>query len=329
MVHDIILLLIGLALIVAGGNYVTEGSVTVARRLKVSGLVIGLTVVAFGSSLPDLVVCLTSTIRHKSELALGDVVGADIFDLLLAVGITALVKPIPIDKGTLRIDLPLVVFSALVLFFCADDLLIDGTPNIITRSDALIMLLCFAIFMVYTFVSSRQPDLTPQSASSGSTSAPAPLPGKKQLWLAAFYIVGGLAALIFGGQWIVDGASGIAVKAGMSEAMVGLTIVAIGSSVPDIATSVIAAVKNQPGIALGNIVGACIFDILFALGVSGLISPLEAQNITYVDFATLTGASVLVWFFALRGKPRSINRWEGAVLTLLYCGYMTYLVLTA
>lgn len=329
MVHDIILLLIGLALIVAGGNYVTEGSVTVARRLKVSGLVIGLTVVAFGSSLPDLVVCLTSTIRHKSELALGDVVGADIFDLLLAVGITALVRPIPIDKGTLRVDLPLVVFSAFVLFFCADDLLIDGTPNIITRSDSLIMLLCFGIFMVYTFVSSKQPDLAPQQASSGTATAQTPLPGKKQLWLAAFYIVGGLAALIFGGQWIVDGASGIAVKAGMSEAMVGLTIVAIGSSVPDIATSVIAALKNQPGIALGNIVGACIFDILFALGVCGLISPLEAQNITYVDFATLTCASLLVWFFAIRGLPRSINRWEGAVLTLLYCGYMTYLVLTA
>ncbi|MCC8071591.1 MAG: calcium/sodium antiporter [Bacteroidales bacterium] len=324
MFHDVLFLLMGLVLIIAGGNYVTNGSVAVARKFHVTPLVIGLTVVAFGSSTPDFVVSFISTIHDKSELAVGDIIGADIFDLFLVVGVTALISPIPITKSTLWVDLPVLALSTLVLWFCGDDHLFDvHSPNIITRTDGMVMLLFFILFMVYTFQTARQPGLTPDRAVTQQAKTTAKASAKPTpMWLAAAFIVGGFAALIFGGQWIVDGASGIARRIGMSEATIGLTIVAIGSSLPDLATSGMAAIKHQPGIALGNVVGACIFDILFVLGTCATVHPLDTAGISSFNFFTLIGASLLVWAASAFGGKRVINRIEGAVLTALYIAYI-------
>lgn len=330
MAHDIIFLILGIILIIAGGNYLTDGASAVARHFKVSNLVIGLTVVAFGSSTPDFVVCLTSTLSGKSQLALGDVVGANIFDILLVVGIVALVNPIHISKDMLWKDLPMLALASMALFFCGDDRLFDGTADYISRSDGLMLLAFFAIFMAYTFEMAREPQPLVPANATGNTSNKDAGGGKgMKMWLAAVSIAGGLAALVVGGNWIVDGASGIALKAGLSEGMVGLTIVAIGSSVPDLATSVVAAVKKQPGIALGNVVGACIFNVFFIIGLCATIRPLDTGTISLVDFSTLVGGSLLLWLFGQIIGKRVITRGEGVVLALGYVAYITYLIIKA
>ena len=330
MAHDIIFLILGIILIIAGGNYLTDGASAVARHFKVSNLVIGLTVVAFGSSTPDFVVCLTSTLSGKSQLALGDVVGANIFDILLVVGIVALVNPIHISKDMLWKDLPMLALASMALFFCGDDRLFDGTADYISRSDGLMLLAFFAIFMAYTFEMAREPQTLVPANATGNTSNKDAGGGKgMKMWLAAVCRAGGLAALVVGGNWIVDGASGIALKAGLSEGMVGLTIVAIGSSVPDLATSVVAAVKKQPGIALGNVVGACIFNVFFIIGLCATIRPLDTGTISLVDFSTLVGGSLLLWLFGQIIGKRVITRGEGIVLALGYVAYITYLIVKA
>lgn len=330
MAHDIIFLILGIILIIAGGNYLTDGASAVARHFKVSNLVIGLTVVAFGSSTPDFVVCLTSTLSGKSQLALGDVVGANIFDILLVVGIVALVNPIHISKDMLWKDLPMLALASLALFFCGDDRLFDGTADYISRSDGLMLLAFFAIFMAYTFEMAREPQpLVPANATGNTSNKDAGGGKSMKMWLAAVCIAGGLAALVVGGNWIVDGASGIALKAGLSEGMVGLTIVAIGSSVPDLATSVVAAVKKQPGIALGNVVGACIFNVFFIIGLCATIRPLDTGTISLVDFSTLVGGSLWLWLFGQIIGKRVITRGEGVVLALGYVAYITYLIVKA
>lgn len=327
MAHDIIFLILGTVLIIAGGNYLTDGASAIARHFKVSNLVIGLTVVAFGSSTPDFVVCLTSTLSGKSQLALGDIVGANIFDILLVVGVVAIINPITISKDMLWKDLPMLALASMALFFCGDDRLFDNTADYISRTDGLMLLAFFIIFMAYTFEMAREPQpLKPSTAPSTTKTDTIPAKPPMKMWLAAVCIAGGLGALIVGGNWIVDGASGLALKAGWSEGLVGLTIVAIGSSLPDLATSVVAAVKKQPGIALGNVVGACIFNVFFILGFCATLRPLDTGTISVVDFGTLVGGSLLLWLFGQIIGKQVIKRVEGVILVLCYIGYMTYLV---
>lgn len=330
MFHDILLLIIGLCLILAGGNYLTDGAQSVARRFGISPLVIGLTVVAFGSSTPDLAVSLFSTIEGKSQLALGDVVGANIFDLLLVVGIMALVSPVPISADMRRISLPMLFLSGVALFVCGDDSLFDSTPDIVSRTDGIMLMGFFIIFLclTWTMAHRRNDDtrmLRPDRSISQKSETEQRPPMK--IWLAIVCIVGGLAALVAGGNWIVDGASGIAHRAGLSEAMIGLTVVAFGSSVPDLATSVIAAVKRQPGIALGNVIGSCIFNALMCIGVCAIARPLDAAHISVVDFGTLMTAGLVIWISGLAGK-RMITRTEGGGLVAAYIAYMVYVIIT-
>ena len=313
MLHDIIFLVVGLALLIFGGNLVTDGAVAVAKKMNISGLVIGLTIVAFGSSAPDLAVCLFSTMGGKSQLALGDVVGAGIFDMLCAIGLTAIVRPVVVDRNSLKCNLPLLFLAALVIFFFGDDRLIDGAAlDRIDRSDGLVMLCFFAIFMAFTLQSARVQ--APASPAPAATAVQKPAKTMRP-WLAAIYIVAGLGAL-------VHGASGIALKAGMSEALVGLTIVAVGSSLPDAATSVIAAMKGQTGLAIGNLIGSCIFDILFVIGTCASIRPLNCGRISFFDYGVLVGASLLLLLFSTLRRDHTIPRWMGFVLVGLYAGYI-------
>lgn len=323
MLHDIFFFLAGLCLIVAGGNYLTNAASAIAKRFGISPLVIGVTVVAFGSSTPDLVVCLTSTLQHHSSLALGDIVGANIFDILLVTGIVAIVRPIPVDPVMKHRDMPMLVLSSLALFFCADDILIDNAAkNSVNRTDGLLLLAFFAIFIALTLNSAKT--AAPESSKESSSS---PSGIYARVWACIAIVIAGLAALIIGGNWLVEGASGIALKAGWSEGLVGLTIVGIGSSIPDLSTSLIAALKNKPGLALGNIVGACIFNVFFIIGLCATVSPLDAGTISALDFAALALGAILIWFLVSISKQNRLNRICGAIATVAYLAYFTKLLL--
>ena len=325
MFHDILFLCLGLALVLGGANYLTEGATAVAKRFKLSDLIIGMTVVAFGSSTPDFVVSFTSTLQGKGAMAVGNIVGANIFDILLVVGLCAMIKPVVIGRSTLQKEFPLVVLSSIVLGLMACDVLIDHmSQNLIDRSDGLIMLCFFIIYGYVTYKIATSPDTSSQSAGNNEVSAK-----PMKIWLAILMIAGGLAGLVIGGNWFVSSASGVAEKAGMSESLVALTIVAVGSSLPDLSTSVVAALKGHSGIAIGNVVGSCIMNVFFILGVCSTVKPLELGTINSIDFGVLVLGSILILLFGGMWGKRTINRLEGAVLFLGYVGYILYLIISA
>lgn len=337
MIIDILYLIGGLILLVGGGNYLTDGAVSVAKRFNVSSLMIGLTVVALGSSMPDIAVCVESALERKTAIAVGGVVGANIFDFLLVVGLMALWRPWQVSQMMRSQDLPLLFLSMLSLWIVADTVIFDGTAtNVINRSAGLMLLSIFVIYMWLTIKSSKTAALSATSGASGapqhsvanSRSVKAASSGKAagRQWLSWIMIVGGLCALVIGGDWVVDGASGIARKAGMSEGMVALTIVAIGNSLPDLFTSMTATLKGEPGLAFGNIVGACIINALFAIGVSSAITPLAAGTVGFFDFITLVGASLLLWLIPALNKKHTFGRIAGVLLIALYVAYMVMII---
>lgn len=325
MFHDILFLCIGITLVLAGANYLTEGATAIAKKFHMSELVIGMTVVAFGSSTPDLVVSLTSTLQDKGAMAVGNIVGANIFDILLVVGICALIKPVVIGRSTLQKEFPMVILSSIVVGLMACDVLIDRLPmNLIDRSDGLILLCFLAIYCYVTYKISTSDNTDSETAGNNDVSAK-----PVRTWIAIVMICCSLGALVIGGNWFVSSASGIAEKAGMSQSLVALTIVAIGSSLPDLTTSVVAAIKGHSGIAIGNIVGSCILNVFFIIGLCSTIKPLELGTINAIDFGVLAVGSLLIWIFGWVWGKRTINRTEGAILFLGYFGYILYLILSS
>lgn len=324
MILDIVWLVVGLVLILAGANFLTDGASSVAKRLGVSDLIIGLTVVAFGTSAPELSISIVSAINHNAELAVGNVIGSNIFNILVIIGITAMVRPIKIQKSVMTTELPMVLLSSIIMLIMGCSVILDGAAaNVVTRVDGLFLLVFFMLFMRYTFASARHSDPSkrdPQSADGKKLSG-------MSVVRAILYIIGGLAALIWGGDRFVDGATGIARVMGVSEAVIGLTIVAVGTSLPELATSVVAAVKNEPGIAIGNVIGSNIFNVLLVLGASATIAPLPFGNISNVDLLTLVGASVLFLVFGQFFKERTITRVEGGVMFACYIAYTAYLII--
>ena len=325
MFHDILFLCLGLAMVLAGANYLTEGATAVAKKFNVSDLVIGMTVVAFGSCTPDLVVSLTSTLQDKGAMAIGNIVGANIFDILLVVGLCALIKPVVIGKATLQKEFPMVILSSVVLGLMACDVLIDRlSTNFIDRSDGMILLCFFAIYCYVTYKIAKSPDTSTVSAGNNDISSK-PI----KMWLSIVMICGGLAGLVIGGNWFVSSASGIAEKSGMSQSLVALTIVAIGSSLPDLTTSAMAAIKGHSGIAIGNVVGSCVLNVFFIVGTCATVKPLELGTINAIDFGVLILGSVLIWIFGWVWGKQTINRIEGTILLSGYAGYILYLILSS
>lgn len=313
---DIVFLLGGMALILLGANGLTDGSSSVAKRFGISDLVIGLTIVAFGTSAPELMVSLVSSIKGSAQLAIGNVVGSNIFNILMIVGLTAVVMPIKVQKNTITNEIPLVLLSSLALVACASDIVLDGgVGNVIGRGDGILLLLFFAIFMRYTFSIAKS-----SGEESGEQIKLMPI------WKSLLFIVLGLAGLIVGGQLFVDGASGIARSLGVSESVIGLTLVAGGTSLPELATSVVAAVKKKPGIAIGNVIGSNLFNIFLVLGASATVSPLPLGNIGISDMLMLVVSSVLFWTAGWFFKDKTITRIEGAIMVALYVGYIWWLI---
>ena len=318
MIINILLLIGGLALILIGANCLTDGASSVAKKWGVSDLVIGLTIVAFGTSAPELVISTLSAIDGSAELAIGNVVGSNIFNILAIIGCVALVMPIKVEKSIMSNEIPLVILSAIAILFCANDILLSGnSTDLLSRADGLILLLFFAIFMRYTF------SIAKNGNSEDSTEEVKTMSGIK----ATLFILGGLAGLIFGGQFFVDGASGIASSMGVSESVIGLTIVAAGTSLPELATSVVAALKKNSGMAIGNVIGSNIFNSFFVLGCASTITPLSMGGINNIDLLTMVGASVLFFIFGWLYKQRTITRIEGAAMVACYIAYTTFLVM--
>ena len=307
---DIVLLIGGLLLILVGVNALTDGAASVAKRFNISSLVIGLTIVAFGTSAPELTVSVVSALKGSSDIAIGNVVGSNIFNALMIVGCTAAIVPISVTKGTLSKEIPLCVLASIVLFICANDVLINGAShNSISSSDGMLLLCFFAIFLGYN-----------REENGESTIKIMPI------WKASLFIIGGLAGLIYGGQFFVDGASGIARGLGVSESIIGLTLVAGGTSLPELATSVVAALKKNPEMAIGNVIGSNLFNIFFVLGCSATITPMNIQGITNLDLGVMIGSCVLLYIFGLFFKKRTITRPEGILLIACYIAYITYLI---
>lgn len=325
MLLSIVYLIAGLALILVGANILTDGSAALARRIGISDLIVGLTVVAFGTSTPELVISVLSAARDTAGLAVGNVVGSNIFNILVIVGITAIVRPISVGRGIMSTEIPLVILSSLLLIVMANGPLLDSDPaSIITRVDGIILLIFFILFMRETLVRSRRRPAPAPEAASGPTTNPAA--NERPLAKSLVFIVLGLAGLIIGGDRFVAGASDIARGMGVSDAVIGLTIVAVGTSLPELAASVAAALKGKSDMALGNVIGSNVFNIFLVLGAAATVRPLPLGDVTAVDLGTLMGASLLFWICGWLIGRRTITRGEGVMLTVLYVAYMVWLV---
>ncbi|MCI9043475.1 MAG: calcium/sodium antiporter [Muribaculaceae bacterium] len=320
---EIIYLVGGLALILVGANALTDGSSAIARRWGVSELVIGLTIVAFGTSAPELVISVMSAARGATQLAIGNVVGSNIFNILAIIGVVAMVRPIRVAQSTMSNEIPMALLAAVALLIIGNGPMLGsgGVPQI-NRVDSLLLLLFFAIFMRYTFHQARkQTELESPSEPDNRSRAMSPL--KAWAW-----VIGGLAMLVGGGDLFVDGASALASRLGVSQAIIGLTIVAAGTSLPELATSVVAARKGKSDLAIGNVVGSNIFNIFLVAGLSGTVRPLQFGSIGNIDLLTLTLSSLLFLAMARWGGTRIITRSEGAILVVLYVAYTVYLIST-
>lgn len=331
---DILFLIAGLLLILLGANGLTDGAASVAKRFRIPDIVIGLTIVAFGTSAPELAVSVSSALKGSADISIGNVVGSNIFNALMIVGCTAMFAPIVVQRNTLLKEIPLSILASVVLLVCANDVLLDkADENVLSTTDGLILLCFMAIFLSYTFVIARQPRTTAAGPAPGGQEEGSHADGEEikemPLWRSALYIVGGLAGLIWGGQLFVDGACGMARALGVSESVIGLTLVAGGTSLPELATSIVAALKKNPEIAIGNVVGSNLFNIFFVLGCSAAITPLRLGGINNLDLLVLVGASILLWLFGIFFGRRIITRVEGAVLMACYVAYTAWLIVHA
>lgn len=325
MLLQIVYIVIGVVLVLWGADRLTDGAVGIATRLNIPQIVIGLTIVAMGTSMPEFCVSLVSALKGTADLAVGNVVGSNVFNALLIVGVTALVAPMTILRQTVRKDIPFaLVASMLLVLMC-----LDGT---LSRIDALVLLSLFGFFMYVTLqagLSAKKADKQAasdepsQAASDEAADAQAPMS-----WLrASLFIIIGLGCLIGGSNLFVGGATAVATELGISDAVVGLTVVAMGTSLPELATSVVAARKGNSGIAIGNALGSNVFNILLILGLTGAITPLTLQGITTLDLTMLVVSMMLLWLFSF--TKLTIERWEGALLTTIFVAYLTYLVMAA
>ena len=306
MLLDILLIIIGVVLVLKGADFLTEGASALARRMHVPEIVIGLTIVAAGTSAPELFVSVVSALNGTPDLAVGNVVGSNTMNCMLIVGCAAMVAPMTISRSTVRKDIPFAVMASILLTCIALD-------NYLGRVDGIILLLGFVVFMAYTLLQAKNGQAEPQTEV-------------RQLnpWLSLLFLVIGLAMLVAGSNVFVGSASSVAAALGISEGVIGLTVVAGGTSLPELATSVVAARKGQSAIAIGNVIGSNVFNILLILGMTAVISPLQIEGINTTDMAVMLISVILVWLFSF--TRFTVERWEGALLVGGYLAYLTWLI---
>jgi cation:H+ antiporter len=309
IIFDILFIILGVWCVLKGADYLTEGAAAVARRMHIPEMIIGLTIVAAGTSAPELFVSVVSALKGTSDMAVGNVVGSNIMNTMLIVGVAAMVAPMNISKNTVKKDLPFTVAASMLLLFLAFD-------HFLGHVGGFMLLAGFALFMAYSIYSaSRSPehdsnDLVVQMSKLKS----------------AIFVLGGLLLLIVGSNVFVDHASQLALSMGISEGVVGLTVVAGGTSLPELATTVVAARKGQSALAIGNVIGSNVFNILLILGLTATIHPLQIEGITTIDMAVMLLSVSFVWIFCF--TRLKVERWEGATLLVGYLAYLIWLIVS-
>ncbi|MBL7797640.1 MAG: calcium/sodium antiporter [Saprospiraceae bacterium] len=311
-------IVLGVALVTYGAKFLVEGASSLAKRFDVSDMVIGLTVVSFGTSAPEMIVSVLAAANGTPEVAIGNVIGSNTANICLILGLTAILQPLRIRYNTIWKDIPFSFVGIIVALFMAGDLWLDQSSiAVITRSEGLVLLCFFAIYMYYVI------NLARKGTGAGIVTEEVK---HKPLWLAIGMVVAGLAGLVYGGKFMVDAAIAIARGFGISEAIIGLTLVAVGTSVPELATSIVAALKGRGDMAIGNVVGSNIFNIFFILGTSATVAPLPIGNITLVDFGVCIAATLLMFIAGFVMKPNIMYRPKGWVLLGFYVVYLGWLV---
>lgn len=318
-------LTLGLALILVGANYLTEGAAAVAQRLRMPEFVIGLTIVAVGTSMPELTVSLLSAIQGKSSMALGNVLGSNLFNVLVIGGICALICPLVLTRGNIRRDIPICFASSALLWVLASDRALGlGAADRIGRAEGVVLLLLYVGFVWVSIREGRKEVLSKQEAPDAADDAGTVKP--RPVWLAVVMIAGGLAGLIYGGEVFLDNATAIARAWGVSEGVIAITLVAGGTSLPELASSVVSMLKGKAEMALGNIVGSNIANILLIVGLSATVSPLTTGGLTTLDFGMVTASAAMLFLAAFTFRRKALDRWEGVIFLAVYVLYVFYLV---
>lgn len=323
MISDILLLLAGFILLIKGADLFVDGSASVARMFRVPGVIIGLTIVAMGTSAPELAVSISAGLSGSNEIAVSNVVGSNIFNLLVVLGVCALLKPLPTDPDIKKRDFPFSIFSTFVVALLAGNGILRGAvknfrdasapAGVLYRWNGLVLAALFVLYMLYTIYIARK-NRTEEKEEEAMP-----------LWKSILYIIAGIAGIVIGGQFVVNSAKSLALAWGMSETLVGLTIVAVGTSLPELVTSIVASCKGENGMAIGNVVGSNIFNLLLILGVSSSIHPIAITTASFVDLCMALAVTLLGYCFICTGKK--VNRPEGAVMVNLYALYMTYAII--
>lgn len=313
-----LLLIIGLALLLLGANFLVESSVALAQKAKISNFVIGLTIVGMGTSSPELFVSVTGALKGAGDIAIGNVVGSNICNILLILGLTAAIFPFPIERTTYRRDIPFAILATLLVVAFVNDNVLFGGANMLSRLDSGVLLAVFAIYMAYVIIKDRK-------SGEESEECKSMLSGKN-VYLLVFIAISSLTILICGGNLFLASAIDVAKAWGMSDAVIAITIVAVGTSLPELITSVVAAVKKNTQLALGNAIGSNIFNLLLILGVTGLISPFETNSIGYSDYAVMTLAILMTFVVVFTFGKRKFDRIEGVIFLAVYVLYITYLI---
>lgn len=311
---SVLYLVLGFVLLVKGADFFVDGSSAIAKRLGIPSLIIGLTIVAFGTSAPEAAVSITASLTGQNEIAVGNVIGSNIFNLLFIVGLCAMIRPLSVHKSILNRDFPLSILGAGVLVICGLDVFFnEGSVNVVSRVEGL-LLLCF--FIVFIYATSMAALSDKQAAETGTDVLS---------WPKSFlYLSSGLIGVVAGGQLVVSGASDLALMLGLGKDLIALTIVAIGTSLPELVTSFVATRKGESDIAMGNVIGSNVFNIFFILGMSATVAPLTITNNTFIDLGVLIAGSIITYIFSRKG---TINKNSGIVMLLMYAAYTAYLIM--
>jgi len=314
MLIPILLLIVGFVILIAGAEFLVRGASSIARRFGISPIVIGLTVVAFGTSTPELAVNIFSALKGSSDIAIGNIIGSNIANILLILGVSSLVYPLVVKKNTVWKEIPFALLAVVLVYTMGNDSLFDGGSfNSITRTDGFSLIAIFIIFMFYIF-------------GIAKTSGESEKVVVYKTWIASLMTLGGIGALFLGGNILVNNAVILAQAAGLSEALIGLTIVAVGTSLPELATSVVAAIHKHNDIAVGNIVGSNIFNVFWILGLTATMLQLPFNPATNLDVLVSIGATVMLFMVMFIGKKRTLERWQGGLFILAYVVYIVYLI---
>ncbi len=327
MLIDIVLLLVGFVLLIKGADCFVDGSASIARFFKVPGVIIGLTIVAMGTSAPELAVSVSAGLSGANEIAVSNVVGSNIFNLLAVLGICALMKPVPVDAGIKKRDYPISLIATLLVIVLGGNMVLSGECGALKNIDmeavnagslyrwnGIVLMAFFIAYLAYTIVLAKKNPIESKEDEKPVV-----------LWKSILFIVLGLAAIVFGGNLVVESAKSLAAAWGMSETLIGLTIVAVGTSLPELVTSIVASAKGENGMAVGNVVGSNIFNLLLILGVSSTICPIAITVASFIDLVVLLGVSLIAYIFVATGKK--INRVEGGVMVAMYVTYVVYTII--